>query len=36
MKNLRSEFDTPWKTVIDTYFADFMAYCWPAKYIEIF
>jgi len=31
----KSEYDTPWKIIIDTYFEDFMAYCWPQKYIEI-
>ena len=31
----RSNFDTPWKSILDKYFQDFMAYCWPEKHAVI-
>ncbi len=31
----RNDFDNPWKQILDLYFRDFIAYCWPAKYREI-
>jgi len=35
MSKSRSEFDTPWKKILDIYFKDFVAYCWPEQYKEI-
>jgi hypothetical protein len=35
MPKVKVEFDAPWKTVLDVYFQDFMAFCWPEKYNEI-
>ena len=31
----KAKYDTPWKIILDNYFEDFMAYCWPQKYTEI-
>jgi hypothetical protein len=31
----KSEFDTPWKDILDIYFEQFIAYCWPSRYSEI-
>ncbi|MBP6104444.1 MAG: DUF4351 domain-containing protein [Gammaproteobacteria bacterium] len=31
----KSEFDSPWKAIIDLYFKDFMALCWPEKHAII-
>ncbi len=35
MSNSKSDFDTPWKKIFDLYFEQFIAYCWPEKYLEI-
>lgn len=35
LKKPRSEFDAPWKEVLDIYFEQFVAYCWPQHYSEI-
>jgi hypothetical protein len=35
MPQQKSEFDTPWKKVLDIYFEDFVAYCWPEQYSKI-
>ncbi len=32
---IRSEFDGPWKDVLDIYFEQFMAFCWSLRYAEI-
>lgn len=29
MSELRNDFDTPWKEILDTYFALFIQYCYP-------
>jgi len=29
------EYDSPWKNVLDAYFEDFIAFCWPQKYLQI-
>ncbi len=34
-KSEKAEFDSPWKRILDLYFADFMALCWPEKYALI-
>lgn len=34
-KQKRLDFDSPWKRILDAYFEDFVAFCWPAKYNEI-
>lgn len=34
-EKLKSEFDTPWKKILDLYFEQFVAYCWPARHAEI-
>jgi len=31
----RLDTDTPWKEIMDVYFEDFVAFCWPSKYSEI-
>ena len=31
-KAKKAEFDSPWKLIIDLYFEDFMALCWPEKH----
>ncbi len=31
----KNDFDNPWKQILDHYFKDFVAYCWPSKYKEI-
>lgn len=35
MSKPRAELDTPWKLILDVYFKQFMAYCWPEKYAEV-
>lgn len=35
MAKKKSAFDGPWKDVLDIYFEQFIAYCWPSKYPEI-
>ena len=35
MAKNKSKFDGPWKDIIDIYFEQFIAYCWPGKYPEI-
>ncbi|HRA42744.1 MAG TPA: cytosolic protein [Gammaproteobacteria bacterium] len=35
MSQPKSEFDTPWKKVLDIYFEDFVAYCWPEQHSKI-
>lgn len=35
MSQPKSEFDTPWKKVLDVYFEQFVSYCWPERYSEI-
>ena len=35
MTQPKSEFDTPWKQIMDLYFEQFVACCWPGKYHEI-
>ncbi len=35
MSQPKAEFDTPWKKILDVYFEDFVAYCWPARHLEI-
>jgi hypothetical protein len=35
MKKNKPEFDGPWKDILDIYFEQFIAYCWPSKYAEI-
>lgn len=35
MKKNKPEFDGPWKDILDIYFEQFIAYCWPSKYSEI-
>ena len=35
MPQPKSEFDTPWKQIIDLYFEQFVACCWPDKHHEI-
>ena len=34
-KSKKAEFDSPWKRILDLYFQDFMALCWPEKYALI-
>lgn len=31
----KAEYDTPWKRILDLYFEDFIALCWPEKHAEI-
>jgi len=31
----KAEFDSPWKRILDLYFEDFMALCWPEKHVLI-
>ena len=31
----KSEFDSPWKEILDVYFKQFMEYCWHKHYVEI-
>lgn len=35
MPKPKVEFDTAWKDVLDIYFEQFIAYCWPDRYHEI-
>ncbi|MBP9764674.1 MAG: hypothetical protein KBD03_05070 [Gammaproteobacteria bacterium] len=35
MKKNKPEFDGPWKDILDIYFEQFIAYCFPSKYAEI-
>ena len=35
MSRTKAETDTPWKTILDVYFEQFMAYCWPEKHAEV-
>jgi tetrahydromethanopterin S-methyltransferase subunit G len=35
MTKNKPEFDGPWKDILDIYFEQFIAYCWPSKYHEI-
>lgn len=35
MSQPKAELDTPWKTILDIYFKEFILYCWPEKYAEI-
>jgi hypothetical protein len=35
MAKNKSEFDSPWKDILDLYFEEFIALCWPSKYDEI-
>lgn len=35
MSQPKAEFDTPWKKVLDIYFEDFVAYCWPEQHSKI-
>jgi hypothetical protein len=35
MAKNKSTFDGPWKHILDLYFEQFIAYCWPSKYAEI-
>jgi len=35
MPRIKTDFDTPWKEILNIYFKDFIAYCWPEKYLEI-
>jgi hypothetical protein len=35
MSQPKAEFDSPWKMILDTYFENFMAYCWPERHAEI-
>ncbi len=35
MSQLKSEFDSPWKEILDIYFKQFMEYCWNEYYKEI-
>ena len=35
MTVLKSDFDSPWKEILDVYFKDFVAYCWPYKFTQI-
>src|SRR5215207_2708044 len=35
MTEKRDDFDNPWKTVIEEYFEDFMAFFFPAAYVDI-
>jgi len=35
MAKHKPEFDGPWKDILDLYFQNFVAYCWPSKYPEI-
>src|SRR5438270_756188 len=35
MSSPKSEFDTPWKDILDIYFEQFIAYCWPERHSEI-
>ena len=35
MSQPKAEFDTPWKKVLDIYFEDFIAYCWPEQHSKI-
>ncbi len=34
-KSKKAAFDSPWKRILDLYFEDFMALCWPEKHILI-
>ncbi len=34
-KSEKAEFDSPWKRILDLYFQDFMALCWPEKHALI-
>jgi len=34
-KSEKAEFDSPWKRILDLYFEDFMALCWPEKHALI-
>lgn len=33
--NNKRHFDSGWKEILDVYFKEFMAYCWPKHYAEI-
>lgn len=35
MSTARVQYDTPWKDILDIYFEQFIAYCWPQYYPEI-
>ena len=35
MKHLRSDYDSPWKEILDRYFKDFMAFFFPRASREI-
>ena len=35
MSQPKSDFDSPWKEILDVYFKQFMEYCWHKHYIEI-
>ncbi len=35
MAKNKPAFDGPWKDILDIYFEQFIAYCWPSKYSEI-
>lgn len=35
MTDLRNEYDPAWKQILDVYFKDFMALCWPQKYVLV-
>ncbi|MBP9729469.1 MAG: hypothetical protein KBD23_04970 [Gammaproteobacteria bacterium] len=34
-KSEKAAFDSPWKRILDLYFEDFMALCWPEKHALI-
>jgi hypothetical protein len=34
-KKKKAAFDGPWKDILDRYFEEFIAFCWPSKYDEI-
>ena len=35
MVDVKPDFDSPWKEILDIYFKDFIHYCWPEKYSQI-
>lgn len=35
MSQPRAELDSPWKIILNVYFEQFMAYCWPEKHAEV-
>lgn len=35
MAKSKADFDSGWKEIINSYFENFVAYCWPKKYSEI-